>query len=131
MTQFTLFFDSACPLCAKEMARLARWDQHARLAYIDIQEPGFDAARYGSSLAAMDAELHALTADGKMLVGIDAIIAAYTAVGKSWMIWPLKPALTRGFWQRTYRWFARNRYRMSRLMGYPVCANGVCEAKFR
>lgn len=125
MSTLTLFFDSRCPLCAAEMRRLAKWDKHGRLAYIDMHGEGFQAATYGTSLAAMDAELHGLRADGRMLVGIDAIAAAYTAVGLGYLVWPLKPALTKPFWRQLYRWFARNRYRASRLMGYG-CTDGLC-----
>ncbi|PHV12002.1 thiol-disulfide oxidoreductase DCC family protein [Chitinimonas sp. BJB300] len=130
MTTLTLFFDSRCALCAAEMHRLARWDKHGCLAYIDMHGEGFDAADYGTTLAAMDAELHGLDAQGHLMVGIDAIAAAYTAVGLGWLVWPLKVELTKPLWGRTYRWFARNRYRVSRLMGYR-CADGVCDLRFR
>lgn len=129
-TALTVFFDSRCPLCAAEMRRLAQWDRYGRLAYIDMQAADFDASAYGTSWAAMDAELHALTADGRMLVGIDAVAAAYQTIGLGWLVWPLTPALTRPFWQRTYRWFARNRYRVSRWFGYR-CVDGVCDARYR
>ncbi|WP_432719441.1 DUF393 domain-containing protein [Jeongeupia wiesaeckerbachi] len=130
MTTLTLFFDSRCPLCSAEMRRLARWDRHGRLAYADMHGDGFDAADYGTSWAAMDAELHALTADGRLLVGIDAIAAAYSAVGRSWLVLPLKLPLTKPLWARLYRWFAHNRYRASRVLGYG-CVDGVCGTRYR
>ncbi|MGQ5523509.1 thiol-disulfide oxidoreductase DCC family protein [Chitinimonas sp. PSY-7] len=129
-TALTLFFDSRCPLCSAEMRRLERWDKHGRLAYIDMHGEGFDAADYGTTLAAMDAELHGLDVDGRLLVGIDAIAAAYSAVGFAWLVWPLKLALTKPLWRKTYRWFARNRYRASRLLGYR-CPDGVCDLRMR
>lgn len=126
----TLFFDSRCPLCALEMGRLGRWDKQGKLAFTDMHSEGFDATRYGTTLAAMDAEIHALTHDGRLLVGIDAIAASYTAVGRGWLVWPLNIQVTKPLWRRVYRWFARNRYRASRYLGYG-CADGVCEARFR
>lgn len=128
--EITLFFDSRCPLCAAEMRRLVHLDKQGRLAYTDMQGEGFDAAIYSTTWAAMDAELHGLTADGRMLIGIDAIAAAYTAVGRGWLVWPLKPQITKPFWSALYRWFARNRYRASRWMGYG-CPDGVCSVRYR
>ncbi|QDQ26519.1 DUF393 domain-containing protein [Chitinimonas arctica] len=130
MTDLTLFFDSRCPLCAAEMRRLAQRDRHGRLGYIDMRGEGFDAAAYGTTLAAMDAELHGLRADGRMLVGIDAVAAAYAAVGLAWLTWPLRFGLSRPLMRTLYRWFARNRYRASQLLGYG-CKDGVCAARVR
>ncbi|WP_269533672.1 thiol-disulfide oxidoreductase DCC family protein [Chitinimonas sp. BJYL2] len=126
----TLFYDSLCPLCDAEMTRLRRADRLGRLAFIDMQAAGFDAADYGTTWAAMDAELHGLRDDGRMLIGIDCIAAAYTAVGKAWLVWPLRLPFARPAWQAAYRWFARNRYRASRWLGYR-CPDGVCSARYR
>ncbi|HEY9104149.1 DUF393 domain-containing protein [Chitinimonas sp.] len=130
MTELTVFFDSQCPLCAAEMRRLSRWDRQGRLAYIDMQGEGFDATRYGASYAAMDAQLHAQTADGQMLVGIDAISAIYQAVGKGWLTWPLRWQWARPTLSWGYRRLARYRYQISRLLGF-ACPDGVCSARYR
>ncbi len=130
MSTLTLLYDSRCPICAAEMARLAKWDKHQQLAFIDMHSTGFDAAAYGTTLSAIDAELHAVTGDGRLLIGVDAIAATYTAVGMSWLVWPLKLQITKPLWSRLYRWFARNRYRASRMLGY-ACADGVCDARYR
>ncbi|WP_374347512.1 thiol-disulfide oxidoreductase DCC family protein [Chitinimonas sp.] len=130
MTSLTLFYDSRCPLCAAEIKRLAAWDRHQRLAYIDMHGDGFDAGRYGTTVAAMDAELHGLTDDGRLLVGIDCIAATYGAIGFGWLVWPLTIEWSKPAWRRLYRWFARNRYRASQLLGFR-CDNGVCELRQR
>ncbi|MDN3575826.1 DUF393 domain-containing protein [Chitinimonas viridis] len=130
MTTLTLFYDSRCPLCAAEMRRLARLDRHGRLAFSDMHAEGFDAARYGVTLAALDAELHGLDDQGRMLVGIDCIAAAYTAVGRAWLVWPLTIGVTKPLWRSLYRWFARNRYRASEIMGF-TCTDGVCATRYR
>ena len=52
----TLLYDAACPVCALEMDHLRSRNQQGLLAFVDIAQPGFEAARYGASLAAMDAE---------------------------------------------------------------------------
>ncbi|WP_421020597.1 DCC1-like thiol-disulfide oxidoreductase family protein, partial [Klebsiella pneumoniae] len=41
----TLFYDSLCPLCVKEMRKLSRWDKNQQLILEDIHHPDF-AARF-------------------------------------------------------------------------------------
>jgi predicted DCC family thiol-disulfide oxidoreductase YuxK len=112
------------------MRRLAGWNSRGILQFADMHGDGFDAASWGVTLAAMDAQLHAATDDGRMLVGIDAIAAAYQAVGRGWLVWPLTWRFAHSFWQQSYRWFARNRYLASKLLGYR-CVDGVCDVRFR
>lgn len=127
-TELTLFFDGRCPLCAAEMRRIGQLDKQGRLAFRDMSEAGFDAAIYGTTWEAMDAELHGVDRSGQMLVGIDCIAVVYSLIGRSWLVWPLKVEATKPFWRSIYRWFARNRYCASRVLGYR-CENGVCAAR--
>lgn len=77
----TLYFDGRCPFCVSEMGRLRRWNSAERLAFVDIHAPGFDPALLGADMDALNREVHSLTADGRVLVGIDSLLAAYDAVG--------------------------------------------------
>ncbi len=134
MTVLTLYFDNACPFCRREMARLRRWDRSGRLAFVDIAGPGFDPAPLGVSLAAMNTEMHGLRADGAMLVGTDAILAAYTLAGRAWLVWPLRVPALRPMLASAYRGFARNRYRISRWLRIngvrPACDGDRCQIYF-
>jgi len=125
----TLYFDGRCAFCATEMARLRRWDAAGRLVFVDIARPGFDPAPLGVDMAALNRELHATTPAGKLLVGVDSMLAAYTLVGRGWLVWPLRVPVLRRALAAFYRWFARNRYRISALLGYrlpPACDGDVC-----
>src|SRR6266700_6340460 len=88
----TLFYDAACPVCALEMDHLRERDRHGRLIFIDIGAPGFDAAAHGTTLAAMNAQIHAKRPDGSMLIGVEVLRLAYDAVGLGWLLqassWP-------------------------------------------
>jgi predicted DCC family thiol-disulfide oxidoreductase YuxK len=129
--ELTLLFDGHCPFCAAEMARLRRWDGKGRLNFVDISLPDFDPAGLKLDMAALDRELHSITADGKLLVGIDSMLAAYTLVGKGWLVLPLRVIWLRPLLSLLYRQFARNRYRFSRWLGYrpvPTCEHNVCRA---
>ena len=133
----TLYFDGRCPFCAKEMRRLQHWNQAGRLAFVDIAQPGFDPSPLGVDLAALNRELHSTTGDGRLLVGIDSMLAAYTLVGRGWLVWPLRVRMLRPVLAACYRWFARHRYLISERLGYRLpsetraggeCHGGVCDA---
>lgn len=134
MAELTLYFDNACPFCRQEMTRLRRWDRASRLAFVDISAPGFDPVPLGVSLSAMNTEMHARRADGTFLVGTAAIFEAYTLVGRSWLVWPLRVPLLRGWLASAYRAFARNRHRISRWLGLrnsrPACDGDNCNIYF-
>lgn len=128
--QLTLYYDGNCPFCNTEMNRLKSWNSTGRLGFVDISVPGFDPAPLGVDMAALDRELHGMTATGKLLVGVDSIQAAYILVGRGWMVLPLRVPLLRSLWPYCYRWFARNRYVISRMLGYKPrtqCEHGACQ----
>ncbi|MES2318893.1 MAG: DUF393 domain-containing protein [Pseudomonadota bacterium] len=127
-TALTLYYDGKCPFCAEEMRRLAGWDRANRLDYVDIAQPGFDPAHLNAGMEDLSREMYSQTADGKVLVGVESLLAAYTLVGKGWLVWPLRVPLLRDVLSWLYRLFARNRYKMSALLGYKAqsCDAGVC-----
>ena len=66
----------------------------------DITARGFDPARYGTTRAALMGRMHALAPDGRLLVGMDAIRAAYSAVGLGWLLAPTRLPLVRRLAER-------------------------------
>jgi predicted DCC family thiol-disulfide oxidoreductase YuxK len=118
----TLLYDAQCPVCSLEMDHLRERCTDGRLRFVDISQPDFDAARYGATLAAMDAEIHGVRPDGSLLKGVEVLRLAYAAVGLGWVMrpagWaPLRPAFDAG-----YRLFARHRRGMSALAGPLIAA---------
>ena len=113
----TLLFDGACPICRREMDRLQAADAGQRLAFVDISVPGFDAARWGASYEEMMQLIHAARPDGSLIVGVEALALAYEAVG--WGRWtlPLRLPLLGTLGDALYAAFARNRYKVSSLLG--------------
>ena len=128
MTALTLYFDGKCPFCAQEMTRLGDWDRAGRLDFVDIMQPGFDPGHLNATMDDLDRQLYSQAPEGKVLIGVDSMLAAYTLVGRGFMLWPLRVPLLRNMLSYLYRLFARNRYKMSALLGYqaPVCEDGVC-----
>ena len=140
----TLLYDAQCAVCSLEMDHLRSRNHEAKLQFVDIAAPGFDPAPFGATLVQMDAEIHARCADGRLIVGVQALRLAYEAVGLGWVLrptaWPPLKALS----DVGYRLFARHRRRISRaaaplidaIRGHRArrmaermraCANGACD----
>lgn len=125
----SLYYDGRCPFCVAGMRRLHGWDTTGNLAFVDIAAPGFDPSVLGVDMAALNRELHGMTREGRVVVGIDCMLAAYTLAGRAWLVWPLRIRPLRPLLSNAYRWFARHRYQISRRLGLrlPVtCEEGVC-----
>jgi predicted DCC family thiol-disulfide oxidoreductase YuxK len=127
--RLTIYFDGNCPFCVAQAQALRRHDGHGALAFVDIAVPGFDACPPGTNLAALNAQLHAVTPDGKVLKGVDTFLAAYPLVGLGWAVLPLRVRALRPPLQWAYLQFARHRYRVSGWLGMrvpPRCEGAVC-----
>ncbi|VWC93653.1 thiol-disulfide oxidoreductase DCC family protein [Burkholderia lata] len=128
-SELVLYFDGRCPLCVAEIKRLEARDARHRLAFVDIAEPGFDPAPLGVDLPALNRELHARLPDGRMLTGVDSILAAQALTGRRWFVRLLGVPAVRRALTPLYRHFARNRHVVSRWLGYRAevqCDGAVC-----
>ncbi len=109
----TMLFDGACPLCKREAGMIRRADRHGRVGMRDIAAPDFDPAEFGLSHDAVHARIHGVLADGTVLEGMEVFRRVYAAIGRGWMLgwtrWPIARPIT----DAMYRWFARNRHRLT------------------
>lgn len=97
----TLYVDGACPLCAREIIWLRRHASQARLILLDISAAGFVCTE--RSLEQLRRVLHARTANGDWLIGLDATYWSWRAAGLGhWAAplgWkPLRPLLLLAYW---------------------------------
>jgi predicted DCC family thiol-disulfide oxidoreductase YuxK len=112
--EITFLHDGDCPLCAREVEMLRRLDKgRGRLAFDDIAAPGFDASRYDTTQHALMARIHGVLPDGSLIEGVEVFRRAYAAVGLGWLIAPTRWPLLRPLADAAYRWFARNRLRLT------------------
>jgi len=127
----TLYFDGRCPLCLREVRWLALRARPDRLRLVDVHDDLALTCHSTPSRQEMLAMLHARTARGQWLVGVDATVAAWQAAGVggwvSWLTWPLM----RRFSVFAYQWFARYRHRLAALVGERVCDRGCREEALR
>jgi predicted DCC family thiol-disulfide oxidoreductase YuxK len=112
--QVRVLYDGKCPLCAREIAMLRRVDAgRGRIDFEDIAAPAFDARRYGRTQHELMARIHAVLPDGTLIEGVEVFRRAYAAVGLGWLVAPTRWPLLRPLADAAYRWFARNRLRLT------------------
>jgi len=95
----TLLYDGGCPLCLREVRFLeardrARHPGEPRIAFVDINAPGYDqSAHAGISYAEAMGRIHAIAADGSVLRDVAVFRRAYELIGLGWLYaptaWPL------------------------------------------
>jgi predicted DCC family thiol-disulfide oxidoreductase YuxK len=108
-----VWFDGACPLCAREVAFLRRLDRRGRILFTDLAAPGFDAAATGIAWQALMDRIHARLADGTVVEGVEVFRRLYSAVGLGWLVAPTRLPGVRQALDLAYRIFARNRLRLT------------------
>jgi len=116
-----VYYDGACPMCAREIAMLRRLDRAGRIRFVDIAAPGFDAGAVGLSQEALMARIHGRLPDGTLIDGVEVFRRLYTAVGFGPAV-----ALTRlpGVAQlldAAYAGFARRRRRLGGRCDAQTC----------
>lgn len=116
--KLTYLYDGACPICVAEVEGLRRRDSAGKLAMVDISASSFDASRYGRTQHELMTRMHAIDASGRTLVAMDAVRAAYSAVGLGWLVAPTRWPGLKPLFDRLYAWIARNRYRLDVLEFY-------------
>ena len=118
----TIFYDSFCPLCVKEMLALAKRDKNSRLSFEDINADDFSHRFANIDAQAANRVLHATNEHGELLLGLDVTAQAWRLVGNplySILRWPLIKPIA----DRVYIAFANNRYQIS----YWLTGQARCE----
>ena len=126
---FTLLYDGECPLCAREVRMLQRLDRRGRLRFEDIAAPDFDPARYGATRESLMARIHGVLPDGTVVEGLEVFRRAYAAVGLGWLLAPTRWPGLRRVADAAYRWFARNRLRLTGRRDECACATHTTAAQ--
>lgn len=122
-----IFYDSQCPLCAAEMAKLSRCDKAGVIELADLADVNF-AERYPH----IDAQyanqiLQGETDKGEILQGLDVTYLAWSLVGKKHYVAPLHWPMVRPVADFIYLKFAKHRHKVSYLLtGKKRCDSGRC-----
>jgi predicted DCC family thiol-disulfide oxidoreductase YuxK len=125
--RFEVFFDGECPLCVREI-RLLRWlDRRGRVRFTDIAAESFDPAAVGRTFDDLMARIQGrdLEADGTpgpWVEGVEVFRRLYAAVGFSPLVALTRLPGVRHLLDAGYRWFARNRLRLTGRCTADSCA---------
>ncbi len=117
---FRVYFDGECPLCRREIEFLRRRDRRGGLDLVDIASPEFASLPGVPSRETLMARIHGQLPDGTLVEGVEVFRRAYAAVGLGWLLAPTAWPGIRLIVDAAYRWFARNRLR---LTGRPDCGD--------
>jgi len=110
----TLFYESACPLCKAEMSNLMLRNTEGLLCFVDVSAPGFKDCPPGTTLDELMSLMHGLTADGRVLRGVEVFRLAYSAVGIPQVAAITSLPLIKPLSEKLYALVARNRHRLPR-----------------
>ena len=122
----TLLIDGECPLCKREVAWLDRRDKHDRLRFVDIASVDFDPALYSKTLDELMGSIHAVTAGGETVTGVEVFRRAYRAIGLGWLVAPTAWPILRPIFDALYHAFAKIRPRLQRSGKDADCDTGRC-----
>src|SRR5205085_8774077 len=110
----------------REVAYARKRDPDHRVEWVDIARPGFDAGGFGLDARKLNEALHVRTPDGRVWVGVDAAIQVMRVLQRSFiatlLLWVLKVPGMMKVARLYYRWFARNRYRLTGRCTPETCA---------
>jgi predicted DCC family thiol-disulfide oxidoreductase YuxK len=128
MTQYplTVFFDGACPICAREIALMKRLDRKRQLALCDFSRSDYDAASIGLAPAELGRIIHARWADGSVITGVEVFRAMWDAVGLGVLARLSRLSLVEPLVVKAYAWFARHRLQLTGRSN--PCPGGTCNA---
>ena len=112
-----MYYDGLCPLCQAEILFLSRRNQAGLLSFVDVNSSQYSADVVGVSCQQALDSMYAQYEDGELINGVDVFSAAYQRANLPTLAWlfsrpSLRPTLNWG-----YRFFAKNRYRISSIFG--------------
>lgn len=111
-----ILYDGNCPLCVRKKEILLQRDKQKRLHFIDIRSPSFSPKKYSRTPEILEQQIHAILPDGTLAARMEAIRAAYRAIGLGWLIAPTGWPVLRPMFDHLYTFIARHRMKLSRWM---------------
>jgi len=120
--EIEVFFDGACPLCAREIKLLKRWDKLKRIQFTDISLPAFDAASLGRAQDDLMSQITGRLPDGTLIQGMEVFRRLYSAVGFRWAANLTRIPVVSQLCDLGYRLFAKNRLRLTGRCNAETCS---------
>jgi predicted DCC family thiol-disulfide oxidoreductase YuxK len=125
-----IFYDARCPLCNAEMSQLKKADVKEKITLEDLNATDFSERFPNVDKNSAMAILQAQNQAGDMLYGLDVTYQAWKTVGKHRWLFILRLPVIRIFADMGYRFFAKYRQPISRLlMPNTPCEDNSCSLK--
>jgi predicted DCC family thiol-disulfide oxidoreductase YuxK len=112
----TIYYESACPLCHAEMHRLMLRNTGGLLWFADISAPDFGDIPAGTTMQDLLDLIHARTADGRVIKGVEVFRLAYDAVGLKGISYAIRLPVLGPLAEWAYPLLARNRHHIPRRL---------------
>ena len=114
-TSITVFFDTSCSICAKEMSQLKKRKQTGLIIYEDLSsQSALKKTTTAFSYKEAMATIHGLTHDGKIIKGIDTLSALYARTNLPFLAILLRAPLFNRFFRIMYWMWAKIRVQISK-----------------
>lgn len=129
MTQVVMLYDGKCIICRQSRNWVRRLDWAKRIELLDAQDDTLVQARF-SQFQKEDllGAIHVVTPDGQILIGFFGVRYLMRFLPLLWIIlpWLYWPGMN---WlgPKAYKWVARHRYAINRLVGAPICEDDYCK----
>jgi predicted DCC family thiol-disulfide oxidoreductase YuxK len=125
----TAVYDGFCVICQQSRKIVQALDWGHRVEFLNLHDWDTVHARYPQlDYEAAMGQMHVITPDGQLIGGFEGVRRLLRDLPLGYPVWLLLhlPGMN---WlgNRVYRLIARNRYRINKLLGAPVCENGVCK----
>ena len=124
----TAIYDGNCVICKQSRKLVMALDWLKRVEFLDLNDWEKVNARYPElDWNAAFGQIHTMTEDGKMHGGFYGMRRLLRELPLGFPVWLLLhvPGVTQ-LGEAFYKFVARNRYRINKLVGAPVCENGAC-----
>ena len=117
LQKLTLFYDGACPLCQAEILFLSGRNQADLLGFVDINSKAYDSLKVGVSCEEALAAMYGQYADGTLINGVTVFPEAYRRADLPTLAWIFSRKSMQPILKMGYRFFAKNRHAISRVLG--------------
>jgi len=128
-------YDGRCAICNTTRFIVTRLDWLKRVEFLDLHQRAEVTARFPAiSHEQAMGEIHVVDADGKVYAGFKGTRRMLRDLPLGWPLWAILHLPIIGNWLGPwlYRFIARNRYAINRLLGVNLdaaddCEDGVCK----
>ena len=110
-----MFYDASCPLCVREMSSL-KSHLADQVTFVNVLDNNLMTNYPEISIAESKRVLHVIDETGSLRLGVDANVYLWELTGTKRYLTLLRLPVIRSIANVGYWIFARNRYRLSRLL---------------